>query len=219
MPRIPTYLKRAFRPITTLLMGSSVSQSSAVAAPIGSSLPNPPPASAKHAYFAAGCFWGTESAFRRRFPLTSSNSGLIDTRVGYIGGATASPTYLTVGSGTTGHAEALEVLYDPEKLNFFFRMHDPCDAGGQGPDRGSQYRSAIFVEDEREEKVANEVKKRVQERWFANKTVVTEIVRRGPWWNAEEYHQLYLDKNPNGYECPSHFVRNYPTVLDTPIKA
>ncbi|KAF8468212.1 peptide methionine sulfoxide reductase MsrA [Kalaharituber pfeilii] len=184
MPRIPTYLKRAFRPITTLLMGSSVSQSSAVAAPIGSSLPNPPPASAKHAYFAAGCFWGTESAFRRRFPLTSSNSGLTDTRVGYIGGATASPTYLTVGSGTTGHAEALEVLYDPQKLKY----------EELGPDRGSQYRSAIFVEDEREEKVANEVKKRVQERWFANKTVVTEIVRRRPWWNAEEYHQLYLDK-------------------------
>lgn len=158
----------------------------------------------KHAYFAAGCFWGVESAFRRRFP---PQSGLLSTCVGYTGGKTSSPTYKIVCSGKSGHAEALEVVYDPQKLHyqelveFFFKMHNPCDPGGQGADRGTQYRSAVFVCSEAEEKVAGEVKKRVQERWYPGKAIATKIIRRGQWWGAEEYHQLYLQKNPMGYEC------------------
>lgn len=99
------------------------------------------------------------------------------------------------------------MLYDPQKLRydelveFFFRMHDPCDKGGQGPDRGTQYRSAIFVDTAAEEKVAREVRRRVGEKWFTGKHIATEVVGRGKWWNAEDYHQVYLDKNPDGYEC------------------
>ena len=159
---------------------------------------------AKHAYFAAGCFWGVETAFRRRFPL---QSGLLSTSVGYTGGTTSSPTYKAVCSGTTGHYEALEVLYDPQKLHyqelveFFFRMHSPCDPDGQGGDQGPQYRSAVFVCSEAEEKVAGEVKKRVQERWYPEQAIATEIIRKGQWWDAEEYHQMHLQKNPGGYHC------------------
>ncbi|KAF8455863.1 peptide methionine sulfoxide reductase MsrA [Terfezia claveryi] len=203
-------------------MGSSISPPSfAPGTPIGSNLASPTPPTAKTAYFAAGCFWGVESTFRRRFPPLTS--GLLDTRVGYIGGNIPSPTYRAVCTGVTGHAEALEVLYDPAKLRyeelveFFFRMHDPSDKGGQGPDRGSQYRSAIFTNSANEERVAREIRRRVEERWYKGGEIATEVVGKGKWWGAEEYHQVYLDKNPDGYECPSHFVRNFQTVLDTPI--
>ena len=200
------HLRAFFHRQPTNLMASHTPHSNAASSTLTGTTSNPPAPSAKHAYFAAGCFWGVESAFRRHFPL---GSGLLNTSVGYIGGETPSPTYRAVCSGVTGHAEALEVLYDAQKLQyqelveFFFRMHDPCDPGGQGRDRGTQYRSAVFVGSEAEEKVAGEVKRRVQERWYPGKAVATEIVRRGKWWGAEEYHQLYLQKNPAGYECES----------------
>jgi len=115
-------------------------------------------------------------------------------------------------------AEALQVVYDPKKvsyrtlLEFFYKMHDPTTPDRQGPDRGSQYRSGIFYHDDEQEKVAREVTKKVQEQWWKQGKVVTEILDAKkdangnevrPWWDAETYHQLYLDKNPGGYECPS----------------
>ena len=111
-------------------------------------------------------------------------------------------------------AEALQVIYDPQKitytslLEFFYKMHDPTTANQQGPDRGSQYRSAIFYHNESQEKEAREVTKKVNEQWWKG-GVVTEILPAGQWWDAEQYHQLYLDNNPGGYECPSHFLRKF----------
>ena len=86
-------------------------------------------------------------------------------------------------------------------MEFFFRMHDPSDKGGQGRDRGSQYRSAIFTNSVNEEKVAREIRKRVEEKWYEQREIATEVVGKGKWWGAEEYHQVYLDKNPDGYQC------------------
>lgn len=106
-------------------------------------------------------------------------------------------------------AEALQLTYDPTKLSyqtlleFLYKMHDPTTLNRQGPDTGSQYRSGIFFHDEEQEKVAREVTKKVQEQWWTKGKVVTEILPAGEWWDAEDYHQRYLDINPGGYECPS----------------
>jgi peptide-methionine (S)-S-oxide reductase len=106
-------------------------------------------------------------------------------------------------------AEALQVVFDPEQLTyrqlieFFYKMHDPTTKDRQGPDTGTQYRSGIFYHDEEQEKIAKDVTEKVQKEWWKNGKVVTEILPAGQWWNAEDYHQLYLDKNPGGYECPS----------------
>jgi peptide-methionine (S)-S-oxide reductase len=114
-------------------------------------------------------------------------------------------------------AEATQIVYDPTKitytqlLEFFYRMHDPTTLNSQGPDRGSQYRSGIFYHDAEQERVAREVTKKVNEQWWGGK-VVTEILPAGQWWDAEDYHQLYLDKNPSGYECPSHYLRKFPEL-------
>lgn len=139
------------------------------------------------------------------------SKGLLDARVGYIGGDTNSPSYRSVCSGRTGHAEALQVRFDPEKvsyrtlLEFFYKMHDPTTVNRQGPDTGSQYRSGIFYHDEEQERVAKEVTKKVNEEWWKGK-VATEVLQAGKWWDAEDYHQKYLDINPGGYECPSQYV-------------
>ncbi|KAI5787588.1 peptide methionine sulfoxide reductase MsrA [Peziza echinospora] len=208
-------------------MGSSISGTGNTAV---TSNPFTLPPHSKQAFFAAGCFWGVEHAFLRAFPPPTS--GILHAHVGYMGGPASfpSPSYKQVCTGTTGHAEALRIIYDPEKVKykqlveFFYRMHDPTDAGGQGPDRGSQYRSVCWFdggEGSGEGEVAREVKRRVGERWFKDKKVATELRDwKGEgerWWDAEEYHQRYLEKNKDGYECPSHFVRKFPTVLDTPI--
>lgn len=109
----------------------------------------------------------------------------------------------------TTDAEALQLTYDPTKLSyqtlleFLYKMHDPTTLNRQGPDTGSQYRSGIFYHDEEQEKVAREVTKKVQEQWWTKGKVVTEILPAGEWWDAEDYHQRYLDINPGGYECPS----------------
>ncbi|KAF2119754.1 peptide methionine sulfoxide reductase msrB/msrA [Lophiotrema nucula] len=173
------------------------------------------PAGAQTATIAAGCFWGVEHMYRKAF----DNKGLLDARVGYIGGDTSNPSYRSVCSGRTGHAEALQVVYDPEKvsyrtlLEFLYKMHDPTTADRQGPDVGSQYRSAIFYHDEEQEKVARDVTDKVNKQWWKGK-VATQILPAGQWWDAEAYHQLYLDKNPSGYECPSHFLRNFPALSE-----
>ena len=116
-------------------------------------------------------------------------------------------------------AEALQVIYDPAKvtyrqlLEFFYKMHDPTTANRQGADTGTQYRSGIFYHDAEQESVAREVTKLVNEKWWKGK-VVTEILPAGEWWDAEAYHQKYLEpgNNPNGYQCPSHFLRKFPPL-------
>jgi len=125
-----------------------------------------------------------------------------------------------VCSGRTGHAEALQIVYDPAKVSyrqlveFFYRMHDPTTRDRQGPDAGTQYRSGIFYHDEEQKKEAEDVTKKVQQQWWKNGKVVTQILPAGEWWDAEAYHQLYLDNNPGGYECPSHFLRKFPPLQD-----
>ncbi|KAK4982836.1 Peptide methionine sulfoxide reductase [Elasticomyces elasticus] len=172
------------------------------------------PEGSQKATVAAGCFWGVEHMYRKAF----DGKGLLDARVGYIGGDSQNPSYRAVCSGRTGHAEALQVVYDPSQvtyrqlMEFFYKMHDPTTMNRQGPDAGSQYRSAIFFHNDEQEKEAREITKKVGEQWWKQGKVVTEILPAGEWWDAETYHQLYLDKNPGGYECPSHFLRKFPPL-------
>ncbi|KAK4210666.1 peptide methionine sulfoxide [Rhypophila decipiens] len=171
------------------------------------------PEGAEKATVAAGCFWGVEHMYRKHF----GGKGLYDARVGYIGGDSSNPSYRAVCSGQTGHAEATQIIYDPNKitysqiLDFFYRMHDPTTSNQQGPDRGTQYRSGIFYHSPEQETIAREITKKANEQWWHGK-IVTEILPAKQWWDAEDYHQLYLDKNPAGYECPSHYLRKFPDL-------
>ncbi|KAK2773015.1 peptide methionine sulfoxide reductase [Colletotrichum kahawae] len=198
-----SFLTRFTRPFTTTTMSLAANSSTGAALPPG----------AQKATIAAGCFWGVEHLYRKHF----AQKGLIDARVGYIGGDLSNPTYRAVCGGDTGHAEALQVVYDPSQvsyralLEFFYRMHDPTTANRQGPDTGPQYRSAIFWHDEEQRKTAEEVTKLANEQWYKGK-IVTEVIPAGQWWDAEQYHQLYLHNNPSGYECPSHFLRTFPEL-------
>ncbi|ODM18908.1 putative peptide methionine sulfoxide reductase [Aspergillus cristatus] len=163
---------------------------------------------------AAGCFWGVEHLFRKEF---GNGKGLLDARVGYSGGNTSSPTYRAVCSGNTGHAEALQVTFDPsivsyrQLLEFFYRMHDPTTLNRQGPDVGTQYRSAVFTHGDEQHKIAHDITDKVSKEWY-KQPLSTQIIEAGEWWDAEDYHQLYLKKNPSGYECPAHFVRSFPPL-------
>ncbi len=161
-------------------------------------------ATIEEAILAGGCFWGMED-------IIGKIPGVIETEVGYAGGSTPKPTYEQVRTGRTGHAESIRVLFDPKKLkfedllnDFFFRMHDPTTQNQQGNDRGSQYRSAIFVTSEAQREAAERAKAKAFSRW--HKPIVTEIVDAGPFTVAEDYHQKYLDKHPGGYTC--HFLRD-----------
>ncbi len=157
------------------------------------------------AILAGGCFWGMEDLLRKL-------PGVLATQVGYTGGSTPNPTYEVVKTGTSGHAEAIQVTFDPnqityeEILRFFFRMHDPTTRNRQGNDIGSQYRSAIFYMNEAQRKVAEQIKSEVDASGKWPKPIVTEIVAAQPFYSAEEYHQDYLEKNPGGYTC--HFIRD-----------
>jgi peptide-methionine (S)-S-oxide reductase len=172
-----------------------------------SAMPEPViiPAGSQKAVVAAGCFWGVEHLYRKHFTVAQ---GLLDARVGYIGGNKKSPSYSSVCSGSTGHAEALLIVFDPEKLSyrtileFFYRMHDPTTLNRQGGDAGTQYRSAIFTYGEEQAKEAKEITEKVGTEWWKEK-VTTQVAEAGEWWDAEAYHQKYLDVNPGGYECPS----------------
>jgi peptide-methionine (S)-S-oxide reductase len=143
------------------------------------------------AAFAAGCFWQVEEEFR-------AVPGVISTQVGYTGGHAPDPTYRDVCSGATGHAETLEVEYDPEQVSYeqlldvFWRIHDPTQVNRQGPDVGTQYRSAIFFHSPEQEAAARASKERVQAQ--SAKPIVTEIVPAREFYRAEEYHQRYLEK-------------------------
>lgn len=122
--------------------------------------------------------------------------------------------------GLTRHttdAEACQIVFDPQQvtyrdlLEYFYRMHDPTTSNRQGPDTGSQYRSGIFYHSDEQKAVAEEVTKKANEQWWHGK-IVTEVLPAAEWWDAEKYHQLYLDNNPGGYECPSHFLRKLPPL-------
>ena len=145
------------------------------------------------ATFAAGCFWGVEAALRRV-------DGVRDAAVGYTGGSVENPTYQDVCSGRTGHAEAVRVDYAPETLSFeqlldvFWDIHDPTQLNRQGPDRGTQYRSAIFFHSPEQEAAARTSLARRQRSGVHSDPIVTEIAPAGPFYRAEEYHQRYFDK-------------------------
>jgi peptide-methionine (S)-S-oxide reductase len=149
------------------------------------------------AYFAAGCFWGIEKKF-------SLLSGVLNTAVGYKGGASLNPTYKEVCSGETGHAETVEVEFDPslvsyaDLLNAFWQMHNPTSLNYQGCDIGTQYRSAIFYVDEEQRNVAGQSLKEEAASGRHADPIVTEITLAGTFWRAEEYHQQYLAKQNRG---------------------
>lgn len=147
----------------------------------------------KKATFGAGCFWGVEAAFRR-IP------GVVTTAVGYMGGAFENPTYHDVCSGTTGHAEVVQLDYDPSKvsyddlLNVFWSIHDPTTLNRQGPDLGAQYRSVIFFHDADQQAAALASKRKLELGHTHRQPVVTEITPASTFYRAEEYHQQYLEK-------------------------
>ncbi|KAJ7644952.1 peptide methionine sulfoxide reductase [Roridomyces roridus] len=170
---------------------------------------------AEVATFASGCFWGTQHIFLKHFPPTPEpGKGILRTSVGYTGGnpLLKNPSYRSVCSGTTDHAEAVRIEFDPtvvsyaQLVEFFYRSHDPTTQNRQGADTGTQSRSAIFTNSEEQQQIAQRVTEEVQAKHFTpkNRKIVTEITPAGEWWDAETYHQLYLFKNPSGYQCPTH---------------
>ncbi|MBZ5564708.1 MAG: peptide-methionine (S)-S-oxide reductase MsrA [Acidobacteriia bacterium] len=145
------------------------------------------------ATFAAGCFWGVEATFR-------NISGVVSTQVGYTGGKLENPTYQDVCTDQTGHAEAVEITYDPSKvayedlLKVFWENHDPTQKNRQGPDVGTQYRSAIFYHTPAQEAAARASKEKLERAKVFRRPIATEIVSATNFWRAEEYHQQYLEK-------------------------
>jgi peptide-methionine (S)-S-oxide reductase len=155
---------------------------------------SPPPATELKATFGAGCFWGVETAFRRV-------PGVLDTAAGYMGGTSDSPTYRDVCTGTTGHAEVVEVIFNPSMVSYerlldvFFTIHDPTTPGRQGVDIGTQYRSAIFYHTPEQKAAAESFRERMDKSGRFRRPVVTEIVPAQTFWRAEEYHQRYHEKH------------------------
>ena len=154
----------------------------------------------KTATFAAGCFWGVETAFRKV-------PGVVSTKVGYTGGHTENPTYKQVCTDLTGHAEAVEVTYDPTKVSYpelldaFWTAHDPTTKDSQGPDFGTQYRSAIYFHDAEQEKIARESMKEVDAQKVFRRPIVTEITAASKFYPAEDYHQQYFAKQGAEAHC------------------
>ena len=157
------------------------------------------------AVLAGGCFWGVEELIRQL-------PGVISTEVGYTGGGIPSPTYEMMTTGRTGHAEAVKIVFDPRKLSYadllryFFKLHDPTTINRQGNDRGTQYRSAIFYTTPGQKGVAEDVRKEVDASGKWKAPLVTEVTLASEWYRAEDYHQDYLQRNPNGYTC--HYLRD-----------
>ena len=149
------------------------------------------------AYFAAGCFWGVEEAFRQV-------EGVTATSVGYMGGQAPEPTYEEVCSGKTGHAEVVEVTYDPARVDYetllevFWGCHDPTQLNRQGPDVGTQYRSAIFTVNNTQEAMAQASKRKQETNSRHGRPVATQIGPGGTYWLAEDYHQQYFEKRMRG---------------------
>ena len=158
------------------------------------------------AVLAGGCFWGVEDILR-------DVPGVIDTEVGYTGGWLENPTYEDTHHSRSGHAEAVRVTFDPSVLGFeellegwFFRLHDPTTLNRQGNDTGTQYRSAIFPQTEEQRATAERVIERVGASGRWKRPITTSIEPASTWYDAEEYHQDYLRKNPGGYTC--HYLRD-----------
>jgi peptide-methionine (S)-S-oxide reductase len=174
-------------PLALILLPLALPFSSVEAAPLAK------------ATFAGGCFWCMEPPFDKL-------PGVVSTTSGYIGGRVQSPSYEQVSAGTTGHAEAVQILYDPRKISYakllevFWKNIDPLDGGGQFCDRGSQYRSAIFVHDAEQRRVAEASRAALNGSKKLPRGVVTEIVNASTFWPAEEYHQDYYQKNPIRYK-------------------
>jgi peptide methionine sulfoxide reductase msrA/msrB len=173
-------------------------------------LPEPVPAPTSRptravATLAGGCFWGVQELIR-------ALPGVLDSKVGYTGGTTDHPDYEQVHTGRTGHAEAVEITFDPTVisyesiLRYFFRLHDPTTANRQGNDVGTQYRSAIFYHDDEQRGIAEKVKAEVDASGKWRSKVTTQIVPASSFYLAEDYHQDYLQKNPGGYTC--HYLRD-----------
>ncbi len=145
------------------------------------------------ATFGAGCFWGVEAAFRQV-------NGVVSTAVGYMGGTLKNPTYEDVCRHTTGHAEVVQAEYDPAKVSYdellkvFWEIHDPTTLNRQGPDVGTQYRSAIFFHTPEQEAAAKASKEKLERSGQYKRPIVTEITAASEFWKAEEYHQQYLEK-------------------------
>jgi len=152
------------------------------------------------ATFGAGCFWGVEETFR-------TTKGVKNTAVGYSGGRTENPTYKEVCTDTTGHAEVVQVEFDPKEISYaglldvFFNLHDPTQVNRQGPDFGKQYRSVIFFHTPEQEKLARAAKEALDKSGKLSRPVATQIVPAAPFWRAEEYHQRYYEKQGGG-SCP-----------------
>lgn len=155
---------------------------------------------------ASGCFWGAQDILRK-IP------GVTRTEVGYAGGTFLNPIYEDVRTGQTGHAESVDLHFDPSQvsleqiLDIFFRMHDPTTANQQGNDIGSQYRSAIFYFDEGQKAVALKKISEIEKAGFWKRPLVTQVTPFTTYFRAEEYHQDYLLKSPNGYSC--HYLRKF----------
>lgn len=180
------------RPYHRLILGIAIALGLVFATPGRSQT-----ARAETATFAAGCFWCVEEAFDKV-------AGVISTRSGYTAGRTPNPTYEQVSSGGTGHTEALQVTYDPSKVSYdalleaFWRNVDAVDRGGQFCDRGSQYRSGIYVHSDDQRQRAEASKARIAAQ--LGKPIATEIASAGPFYAAEEYHQDYYKRNPTRYK-------------------
>ncbi len=149
------------------------------------------------ATLAAGCFWGVEEAFR-------TTPGVTETAVGYMGGNLENPTYEAVCTDRTGHAEVVQVQFDPARVSYerlleiFWEIHDPTTLNRQGPDRGTQYRSAVFYHDSAQQKAAQALKAQLDASGRFRRPIVTEIMPASTFWRAEEYHQKYIQKHGGG---------------------
>jgi methionine-S-sulfoxide reductase len=157
------------------------------------------------ATLAGGCFWGVQELIREL-------PGVVSSQVGYTGGALKNPRYEDVKTGESGHAEAIEIIFDPSKLSYeellrqFFRLHDPTTKNRQGNDIGTQYRSSIFFHSPEQQATAEKVKREVDASGKWKRPIQTEIVPAQTFYSAEDFHQDYLQKHPNGYTC--HFWRD-----------
>ena len=180
--------------------GSAPKPASAAAPAASGTAAAPAPVKTAYATFAGGCFWCMESPF---FKV----KGVIDVIPGYSGGKTVNPTYEEVSSGETGHAESVNVTYDPAKVGYatlleaYFRSNDPTDAGGQFADRGSQYRPAVFYRNAEQKRLAEEAKARLEASHKFKKPIVTEITAFKAFYPAEDYHRHYAEKNPIRYHA------------------
>ncbi|KAG0311447.1 Peptide-methionine (S)-S-oxide reductase [Dissophora globulifera] len=161
------------------------------------------------ATFASGCFRGVQKAFETFF-----KDELIDIKVGYTGGDLTYSDYEQVCTGTTSHTEAVQIKYTPNEVinypnlvEFFYIMRDLTSLDAQVPDIGTQYLSAIFYHSPEQEQIAKRVMDEVQDKHYQGQKIVTLIVPASEWYDAEEYHQKYLEKNPEGCACPKHFLR------------